>query len=110
MKQQLTLLLRRAYESAVADGHLVALDQIPSIMIEIPKIQTHGDFSTNLAMTMAAAQKTAPRDIAQTIIDHLEDTDGLLSKTEVAGPGFINFFMAPERWFEGPCGCLFVWR
>ncbi|MBW1895517.1 MAG: arginine--tRNA ligase [Deltaproteobacteria bacterium] len=100
MKQTLHLLLKLACKSAVTAGQLQAVDPPPSIVLEIPKFQGQGDFSTNLAMTMAAAQKKAPRDIARIIMDHVEDTEQLLSKMEMAGPGFINFFIAPEKWYE----------
>ncbi len=100
MKEKLSFIVRHAIDSAVAAGHLKPIDPPPSMVLEIPKIAAHGDFSTNIAMTMAALQNRAPKEIARIIIDHIEDRDHLLSKTEVAGPGFINFFIAPDRWHE----------
>jgi arginyl-tRNA synthetase len=100
MKQNLHLLLKRAFESAVSDGLLQPVDPPPSIVLEIPKFQGQGDFSTNLAMTMASAQKKAPREIAQIVMNRVEDAEQLLSKMEVAGPGFINFFIAPVKWYD----------
>ena len=100
MKEKLSFLVRHAIDSAVAAGHLKPIDPPPSMVLEIPKIAAHGDFSTNIAMTMAASQNRAPQEIARIIIDHIEDSDLLLSKTEVAGPGFINFFIARDRWHE----------
>ncbi len=100
MKEKLSFIVRHAIDSAVAAGHLKPIDPPPSMVLEIPKIVAHGDFSTNIAMTMAALQNRAPKEIARIIIDHIEDRDHLLSKTEVAGPGFINFFIAPDRWHE----------
>jgi arginyl-tRNA synthetase len=99
MKKELAVLLRQALQSAFEAGALQRKD-IPRIDLEIPKIGTHGDFSTNVAMTMAASQKRAPREIARIIMDHIEDPGHMLSKTEVAGPGFINFFIARDRWHE----------
>jgi arginyl-tRNA synthetase len=49
-------------------------------------------------MTMAKSQKMAPRRIAEIILDCLEDPSGIVQKTEIAGPGFINFFLKPEAW------------
>jgi len=72
--------------------------QFPEVELDEPKVAAHGDFSTNLAMQMAALQKMAPRRIADAILKHLEDADQLLAKTEIAGPGFINFFVRPEAW------------
>ncbi len=99
MKQELAFLIRQALQSAFEAGTLQQKD-IPRIDLEIPKIVAHGDFSTNIAMTMAVSQKRAPREIAKVIIDHIEDPDHLLSKTQVAGPGFINFFIALDKWHE----------
>jgi arginyl-tRNA synthetase len=99
MKQELALLIRQAVQSAFKAGTLQGAD-LPRVDLEIPKIAAHGDFSTNVAMTMAASQKRAPQEIARIIIDHIEDTDHLLSKSEVAGPGFINFFIAQDKWHE----------
>jgi arginyl-tRNA synthetase len=100
MKEKLHRLLQQAYESAVSAGQLEPVDPAPSIVLEIPRAQAHGDYSTNLAMTMAASQKKAPRVIAQTLMNHMEDPGGLISKMEVAGPGFVNFFIAGNRWYE----------
>lgn len=100
MKRELTQLLKQAYEAAVSDGALQPLASFPPIALEIPKIQSHGDFSTNLAMTMAAFQKRSPRDVAGIIVNYLNDEKCLLSKMEVAGPGFINFFIARHRWYR----------
>jgi arginyl-tRNA synthetase len=99
MKQELALIIRQAVQSAFKAGTLQGED-LPRVDLEISKIAAHGDFSTNVAMTMAASQKRAPQEIARIIIDHIEDTDHLLSKSEVAGPGFINFFIAQDKWHE----------
>ncbi|UCD88287.1 MAG: arginine--tRNA ligase [Desulfobacterales bacterium] len=100
MKDKLSLLVQHAITSALTAGHLHSLEAIPPIVMDIPKISAHGDYSTNIAMTIAASQKKAPRDIAGIIIDHIEDSDRLLSKVEVAGAGFINFFIAQSKWYE----------
>jgi len=62
---------------------------------EIPKIETHGDLSVNLAMLLVKEIRQNPRQIAQQIIDNLDLDPDQIAKTEVAGPGFINFFFAP---------------
>jgi arginyl-tRNA synthetase len=99
MKEKVTLLLRQAIEAAFTASHLRA-GGLPRIELETPRIAAHGDFSTNVAMTMAASQKRAPREIATTIIGHIEDPEHILSKVEVAGPGFINLFIAQDKWYE----------
>jgi len=97
MKQKIQSLVLQAARRAYERGALTS-DQLPEVEIEEPKIASHGDFSTNMAMVMAAGQKMAPRKIAAALIGHLEDSEGLLAKTEIAGPGFINFFIPPTAW------------
>ncbi len=63
---------------------------------EIPKIETHGDLSVNLAMQLAGELKQNPRQIAQNIVNNLSFDPALIEKVEIAGPGFINFFYAPS--------------
>ncbi len=72
--------------------------EFPDIEVEVPKIASHGDFSTNIAMVGASVQKMPPRRIAETILKHIEDPDHILEKTEIAGPGFINFFIKTGAW------------
>jgi arginyl-tRNA synthetase len=97
MKKILHQMILAAAQKAFEDGHLTS-SEFPGVEIEAPKIATHGDFSTNLAMIMAATQRMPPRKIARAIHDHLVDAEGLLDKTEIAGPGFINFFIKPAAW------------
>ncbi len=99
MKQELAILIRQALQSAFEAG-ILQREDLPRMDLEIPRIAAHGDFSTNVAMTMAASQKRAPQEIAKIIIDHIEDPDHLISKMEVAGPGFINFLIARDKWHE----------
>ncbi len=61
------------------------------ITFEKPKIESHGDLSTNFALLAAKELKMKPRDIAQKAVDALEVDPALVEKTEVAGPGFVNF-------------------
>ena len=72
---------------------------VPEVQIEVPGNPEHGDFSSNLAMTMARAEKKSPRQIAEALVAALGDCD-FLSKVEIAGPGFINFTLMPTCWYE----------
>jgi len=74
-----------------ASEKLPFLKEIPFIF-EIPKQETHGDFSTNAAMLLTKKLKKNPRDIAEEIIKNLALDEKVIYKTEIAGPGFINFF------------------
>ena len=68
--------------------------EIKDIVIEHSKDKAHGDYATTVAMQMARVLRKSPRDIAQALVENL-DKDGI-EKVEIAGPGFINFFMKSE--------------
>jgi arginyl-tRNA synthetase len=72
--------------------------EAPTPVLEIPRQKEHGDFATNVAMTLAKRLGKAPRQIAQDLIDRLGDASGLLKSSEIAGPGFINFRLAADSW------------
>ena len=74
-----------------ADGTLPA-DIVPAIEIDHTKTAEHGDFATNLALTLAKSMRAKPRDLAQKLVSALPASTQV-SKVEIAGPGFINFFM-----------------
>jgi len=97
MKRKIENLVLNTVRSAHQKGDLPSAE-IPEIEVDEPKIKNHGDFSTNIAMVLASVQKMAPRKIAAAIITHLQDPQGLIEKTEVAGPGFINFFVRLSAW------------
>jgi len=97
MKQKIHYLIRNAAKDAVEKRDLPS-SVFPEVEVEEPKLASHGDFSTNISMVMASSQKMPPRKIAETILKHLNDPEGILLKTEIAGPGFINFFINPSSW------------
>jgi arginyl-tRNA synthetase len=97
MKDTIRQIILSAAEQAHSAGALPS-DAFPDVEVERPRAAGHGDFATNFAMISAKGQKMAPRRIAQAIVDHIEDTDHILQRTEIAGPGFINFFVRPEAW------------
>ena len=84
MKERLGLIVQRALNSAFSSGYLQPVEPPPSIVLESPRIAAHGDYSTNLAMTMASKQKRPPKEIAGTIIEHVEDSEHLISRMEIA--------------------------
>lgn len=67
------------------------------VLLERPKDPTHGDVATNLALTLAKTLKSKPRDVATKLVAALELPAGVVKKTEIAGPGFINFFLAEAQ-------------
>jgi arginyl-tRNA synthetase len=98
MKQKIINLIRNAATRAHEQGDLPS-KAFPAIDVEVPKIASHGDFSTNIAMVTASVQKMPPRKIAESILKHLNDPENMLAKTEIAGPGFINFFVNIWGWY-----------
>lgn len=84
----------QALGGAVAAGELPA-EPIPDFGIEVPGDRAHGDLSANAAMVSARALKLPPRKIAEILAAHLSLEDTYLDKAEVAGPGFLNFFLSP---------------
>ncbi len=97
MKTKLIDAIQHAAAEAFKQGHLSS-SRFPAIELQAPKTASHGDLATNFCMQMAAVQKMAPRKIAEIILAHLDDPERLITKTEIAGPGFINFFIRPEAW------------
>ncbi len=84
---------------AVANEELPA-EPIPDFIIERPSNSANGDFSTNVAMAGARAFRKAPRAIAESIVNHLDLENSLFDKAEIAGPGFINFFLSQQYYTE----------
>ncbi len=70
--------------------------------VEPPKIEAHGDYATNIALSLAGQAKRNPRELASWFVERLSPKKDLFAKIEVAGPGFINFFIAPEYWQQVP--------
>nr|WP_255656666.1 arginine--tRNA ligase [Lysobacter lactosilyticus] len=71
--------------------------ETPAFVVERPNQRAHGDFSTNAAMLLAKAARTNPRAIAQALVAALPASDDI-AKVEIAGPGFINFHLAPDAY------------
>ena len=63
------------------------------IKVEIPKDTKNGDYSTNIAMVLTKIAKRNPRDIAQAIVDNLDTSKANVKQVDIAGPGFINFYL-----------------
>ena len=90
--EQIESAVKGAIKSAVSAGEIPEVE-IPGIIFEKPREEAFGDLSTNLAMQMARLAKTAPRNLAQTIVKHIKTEGTYISRVEVAGPGFINFYL-----------------
>lgn len=93
MKPKIETLIRAALTQLQTSGKLP--ETLPAVQVESTKDKQHGDFATNLAMIMAKEAKKKPREIAELIISVLPSAPWL-QKTEIAGPGFINFFLSAD--------------
>ncbi len=89
-------MIARALAAAAAAGELPDAEAAPFV-VEVPADVAHGDLAANTAMVSARAFRKAPRAIAEAIVRHLPE-DPLFSGVEIAGPGFINFFLS-QRYF-----------
>ena len=87
--------IENAVKSAIAKGALPE-GELQSFIIEAPADRSHGDFATNAAMTGARAFRMPPFKIAEAIKDNINLEGTVFEKCEVAGPGFINFFLSPK--------------
>ena len=99
MRRRLAEILDKAIRKAITSGKL-KIDTPPSVFLEIPKDETKGDYATTLALSLAPIEKTSPRSIAETIVTNIEDPYGIIDRTEIAGPGYINIFFKRECWLD----------
>jgi arginyl-tRNA synthetase len=91
VKESLRDTLEQAAIQARDCGKL-SFTQLPEVNLEVPKDKSHGSFASNIALILAKAVKMAPRDTAQIIISNMP-SNSYIAKSEVAGPGFINFYL-----------------
>jgi len=99
MRQELMTMIEEALNKAKREG---VLPDIPlqGWELEPPKEESHGDYASNIALIAAPRMKLPPRVIAGIITEHLPAPTTLLKKVEIAGPGFINFFIHDRRWVD----------
>ena len=97
MKTLLHALVAQGIEALRAAGTVPADAATPDFVIERPKTREHGDFATNAAMLLAKAARSNPRALAQALVAALPASADV-ARVEIAGPGFINFHLAPGAW------------
>lgn len=97
MKNKIAALIENAVKNAVEKGLLPA-GNIPRVEVEIPGDPAHGDYATNIALILASSGKQNPRKIAEILQANLKDNENIIEKTQIAGPGFINFFIQDDVW------------
>ncbi len=105
MKALLRALIGQGIEALRANGTLPADTLPPDFVVERPKTREHGDFATNAAMLLAKAARSNPRAVAQALVAALP-ASGDVASVEIAGPGFINFKLAPVAYQREVAGVL----
>ena len=76
------------------------IEQMPTVTLEAPKRPEWGDVSSTVAMSLSASERRPPHEIAQIIIDHLEERDAIFHRVEIARPGFLNLTVRQQLWME----------
>ncbi len=99
MKEQLRELLLQAIHTLQNDSTLPADLEVPNFVIERARSREHGDFAANAAMLLARPARAKPRELAEKLVAALP-ANTLVEKVEIAGPGFINFFLAPAAYHD----------
>ncbi|MGB5883127.1 MAG: arginine--tRNA ligase, partial [Desulfobulbales bacterium] len=97
IKKQIKKLLDKYFLAGVDQG-LWTATAAGSYTVELPKHASHGDFSTNMAMLIAGREKKNPREVASLLAEKMGGYGDLFDKVEIAGPGFVNFFVRDAVW------------
>src|SRR5579885_3019544 len=109
IRNQVEDIVKKAVASLQESGELPAVEDLPAIELEHPQVEAYGDYATTFALKLAAAiskstgQKANPRALAEKLASHIQETVdivpayAMVSKVEVAGPGFINIRL-DTRW------------
>ena len=98
IKEMLCAAIRAAAEKGMADGAFPEA-ALAEILLEVPPKKEMGDFATNFAMQSAKVFRMSPRRIADALVERLPME--AIDRVEIAGPGFINFYLKPDVIYEG---------
>jgi arginyl-tRNA synthetase len=90
--------LQQAIQQAKQKGQLKKIEEWPALMLELPKRPEWGDLASAIAMTAASIEQRSPRDIAQAILDNLDQPRAIFDRVEIAAPGFLNMMVRRELW------------
>ena len=100
MREQVQKLLQEAAERVVREIDPSQLERLRAVQVTSAKQAEHGDFASSAALALSGPLKLPARDLAERIRSAIQDPDGVLERTEIAGPGFINFFLAHAGWHD----------
>jgi len=100
MREHVQKLLRDAAERVIREIDPSQLDRLEGVQVIPTRQPDHGDFASSVALTLSGPLALRGRDLAERIRAHLQDPDSLIERVEIAGPGFINFFLAHAGWHD----------
>ncbi|MBU0482200.1 MAG: arginine--tRNA ligase [Proteobacteria bacterium] len=97
IRKRLKEILDQCFNDGVVQG-LWSAEADGGYSVEAPRQASHGDYATNMAMVIAGREKKNPREIAARLVGMVAKHDELISRAEIAGPGFVNFVINPRVW------------
>ncbi len=97
VRDRVTSALQDALQQASQKGQLT-INSWPPIALDLPKRPEWGDLATAIAMNLASQERRAPRDVAQTILDNLDQPRAVFDHVEIAAPGFLNMTVKRDLW------------
>ena len=99
-KEQIEKIIKEATEKAIKSGELKEPESLPDFTVETPANTEHGDYAVNAALVWAKTFSKAPRMIAEGILKNASFEDTYIDRAEIAGPGFINFFLNDDYYAD----------
>ncbi len=99
IRAQIEQVIQKSIQAAIAGGKLPQLEP-PPVILEKPREEAFGDFSTNVAMQMSKQAQKAPREIANILLEGMNTENTFITEAKVAGPGFINFYLNHQWMYE----------
>ena len=98
-KEQIKNIIINAADKAMADG-VFEKAELTDFTIEVPKDRTNGDYAVNAAMVWSRLFRKAPRQIAEALMNEADFENTYIEKFEIAGPGFINFYLSQKYYAD----------
>lgn len=99
-KEQVNLCIKQALNAAYKEGLLEAASEPADFSVSVPQNREHGDYAANAAMVWSKAFRMPPRKIAEILSEKFEFDGTYIEKSEIAGPGFINFFLSDKYYAD----------
>ena len=99
-RKQIDDIIHSAAKKAVEEGTLPEAETLANYKIETPQNREHGDYAVNAAMVWSKAFKNAPRKVAEALLERFDFEGSYIDRAEIAGPGFINFFLSDKYYAD----------